>query len=282
MNRVVDALTSPTLKHLRDRWWDDDFTAFIRETVQPRPGQRILDVGCGTGTAEVKLARLRVSQMTVVAVDLNVDRVVQARATAKAHNMRLSLAAADACALPFADGSFDSAFCVAVLQHIRDVPRAVRELARVTRPGGRVVAVEPDNARRYFFSSSKAGRQAYEAADEFFGSLALARGDGTDAAVGPKLPGLFAESGIEPIRVQVFPVTRAQLGAPPDASWEERRGLVRAAAEQAPDEAIRRRAREYLTLLDRYAEEARAAGSSFVEIQNTMLFATVGQREERA
>ncbi len=280
MIRVVDALTSPTLKHLRDRWWDDDFTAFMRDTVQPRPGQRILDVGCGTGTAEVKLSRLRISQMNVVAVDLAIERVLQARATAEAHNMRVSLAAADACALPFGNASFDSAFCVAVLQHIRDVPRAVAELARVTRGGGRVVAVEPDNAGRYFYSSSEAGRRAYDLARQFFAALAQARGDATDSDVGPTLPGLFAQSGIEPIRVDLFPVSRAQLGAPPDAVWQDRREAVSAAADGAPDEAIRRLGRDYLKVLDRYAGEAREAGSAFVEIQNTMLFATVGQRAE--
>ena len=280
MVRVVDALTSPTLKHLRDRWWDDEFTAFIRDTVQPRSGQRILDVGCGTGTAEMKLSRLHVSQMNVVAVDVLVERVVQARATAQAHNMRVSLAAADACALPFGDASFDSAFCVAVLQHIREVERAVGELARVTRPGGRVVAVEPDNARRYFYSSSEAGRRAYESAGRFFATLAQARGDASETEVGPMLPGLFAQSGLEPIRVHLFPVSRAQLGAPPDSVWQERREVVRAAADGAPDEAIRRLGRDYLKVLDRYAQEAREAGTSFVEIQNTMLFATVGQRAE--
>jgi SAM-dependent methyltransferase len=280
MTRDVDALTSATLKHLRDRWWDDVFTGFIRDTVQPRAGQRILDVGCGTGTAELKLSRLRISQMEFVAVDLLVDRVADARTTTRAHNIAASFAAADACALPFADASFDSAFCVAVLQHIRDVERAVREMARVTRPGGRIVAVEPDNAGRYFYSSADAGRRAYEAAGQFFATLARARGDGTDPAVGPKLPGLFAAGGIEPTRVHIFPVSRAQLGVPPDAVWEERRAAIRAATERAPDEAIRRLGLDYQKLLDRYAEEARAAGSAFVEIQNTMLFATVGQRSE--
>jgi SAM-dependent methyltransferase len=228
----------------------------------------------------MKLSRLHVSQMNVVAVDVLVERVVQARATAQAHNMRVSLAAADACALPFGDASFDSAFCVAVLQHIREVERAVGELARVTRPGGRVVAVEPDNARRYFYSSSEAGRRAYESAGHFFATLAQARGDASETEVGPMLPGLFAQSGLEPIRVHLFPVSRAQLGAPPDSVWQERREVVRAAADGAPDEAIRRLGRDYLKVLDRYAQEAREAGTSFVEIQNTMLFATVGQRAE--
>src|SRR5262245_55114113 len=188
MTRDVDAFTSATLKHLRERWWAEAFTTFVRDTVQPRAGKRILDVGCGTGTAEVNLSRLRLTQVQLFAVDLIVDRVREARTAAQSHNTRAYFAAADAGSLPFGDESFDSSFCVAVLQHLRDVPRAVRELARVTRPGGRIVAVEPDNEARYFYSSSDAGMRAYEAAGQFFTSLARARGDATDATVGPKLP----------------------------------------------------------------------------------------------
>ncbi len=280
MTRDVDALTSATLKHLRDRWWDEAFTAFVYETVQPRAGKRILDVGCGTGTAEVNLSRLRLSQVQLVAVDIGIDRVRQARAAAQSHNARAQFAAADAVALPFADASFDSTFCVAVLQHIRDVRGAVRELARVTRPEGRIVAVEPDNEARYFYSSSDAGMRAYEAAGQFFSSLARARGDASDGKVGPRLPLLFVENGIEPIDVQLFPVSRAQLGAPPEAVWESRREVVRHAAERAPDEAIRRLGQDYLKLLDRYAADAARTGSAFVEIQHTMLFAAVGQKTE--
>ncbi len=278
MPRDVDVLTAPTLKHLRERWWDDSFTAFVRDTVQPKAGRRILDVGCGTGTAEVKLSRLHLTQVTLVAVDLLADRAREALAAARSHNIRASFAAADAGALPFADASFDSAFCVAVLQHIGDVPGAVRELARVTRPGGRIVAVEPDNAARYFYSSSSVGMRAYELAGQFFASVARDRGDASDPAVGPKLPTLFARSGIGLLDVQLFPVSRAQLGPPSNAVWESRRLAVQQAVEKAGDSGLRRLGQDYVKVLDQYAQDAKAAGAAFVEIQNTMLFATVGQR----
>lgn len=280
MIRDVDGLTSATLKHLRERWWDDAFTAFVKDMLQPRPGRRILDVGCGTGTAEVKLSRLRLTQVDLFAVDLLTDRVVQAHAAARAHNIDAHFASADVCRLPFASASFDSVFCVAVLQHIGDVRSAVLEMARVTRPGGRIVAVEPDNSARYFYSSVDDGQRAHEAARRFFSALADARGDASEPAVGPQLPALFSQSGIEPLSVQLFPVSGARLGAPAADVWQNRRAAVSEEIAKAPNESIRRLGQDYLKVLDRYATAATAAGSGFVEIQNAMLFATVGQRGE--
>jgi SAM-dependent methyltransferase len=279
MPRDIDVLAAPTLKNLRTRWWDDAFTTFVRDTVQPRPGRRILDIGCGIGTAEVNLGRQPLTQVTLVGVDRAPDRVREALAAVRSHNIRAAFAAADACALPFGDATFDSSFCVALLQHIADVALAVREIARVTRPGGRIVAVEPDNAARYFYSSSKAGMRAYELAGQFFSGLSE-RSDATDPAVGPKLPALFANSGIQLLDVQLFPVSRAQLGGPPPAVWASRRQAIEKAIAAAGDVGLRRLGQDYLKLLDSYAEEARAAGPAFVELQNTMLFATVGQRQE--
>jgi ubiquinone/menaquinone biosynthesis C-methylase UbiE len=280
MVRDVDGLTSATLKHLRERWWDDAFTDFVKDTLQPRPGRRILDVGCGTGTAEVKLSRLRLTQVELFAVDVLIDRVAKAHAAAGSHNIDAHFAAADACYLPFANASFDSVFCVAVLQHIGDVKRAVEEMARVTRPGGRVVAVEPDNSARYFYSSVDDGQRAHEAARRFFSALAEARGDHSEPAVGPQLPTLFAQSGIDPLSVNVFPVSGARLGAPAAEVWQNRRANLSEEIAKAPNESIRRLGQDYLKVLDRYATSAAAAGKGFVEIQNAMLFATVGQRQE--
>ncbi|MBI4478032.1 MAG: methyltransferase domain-containing protein [Acidobacteria bacterium] len=280
MARDIDALTASTLKHLRERWWDDKFTSFLRERLLPRPGNRILDVGCGVGTAEVSLGLLQLSQVRLYGVDRLVDRLRQAVADTRARNIRARFATGDACALPFKDAVFDSTFCVAVLQHIADLENAVRELARVTRSGGRVLVVEPDNAARYWFSSTETGKRAFELGGRFFTALALARGDTTDPSVGPKLPAILDRHKIEPVSVHLFPVSVAHLGAPAASAWASRREAIVASIGRAESESIKRLGADYLKLLDRYAEEAASAGSAFVEIQNTMLFATMGVRRE--
>ena len=278
MTATIDALTSPTLKHLREAWWDDVFTEFVVETLKPRSGNRILDVGCGEGLAEVALGRLHISQVRLVGVDLVVEKVLAASQETASHNQRVKYAAADACRLPFRDGVFDSIYCVAVLQHVNDVETAVAEFARVTAPRGRVVAVEPDNSARYGFSSTPAGRRAFELSRSFFNALSGQQVDGRTSAVGPNLPRLFSERGIEPLDVRLFPVARTLLG-PPDASvWASRRRVVETALSAGASDAARWLGRDYLETLTEYEAEAKKAGSSFVEIQHTMLFATVGQK----
>jgi SAM-dependent methyltransferase len=280
MARQIDALVSPTLKNLRERWWDPDFSEFLSETLRPRPGTRILDVGSGEGTAELSLGRLQISQVDLVAIDRKFDRAAETKRKSAAHNIRVRVACADACALPFRSDAFDSTFCVAVLQHVREVSVAVGELARVTKPGGRIVAVEPDNAARYWFSSLESGTRTFEMGAAFFSAALRARGDATDASVGPKLTSLFVEANLEPLSVDLFPVSLARVGPPPAVVWKERREAVHLALDGQEDPDVRRLGDEYLKQLEVYAGETGRAGSTFVEIQNTMLFAAVGQKPE--
>jgi SAM-dependent methyltransferase len=274
---TIDALTSATLKHLREAWWDDSFTGFLAETLGPKPGNRILDVGCGEGLAEVAIGRLHISQLRLVGIDLVVSNVIAARQETTSHNQRVGFAAADACRLPFRDATFDSIYCVAVLQHLDEIDTAVGEFARVTAPRGKVLAVEPDNSAKYVFSSTPAGRRAFELSSQFFIALAGARGD-RSASIGPNLPGMFARHGIEPMDVRLFPVSQTSLGPPAAAVWEARRQAVKDGLTRATSDAALWLGREYLDVLTTYEQEACEAGSSFVEIQNTMLFATVGQK----
>lgn len=278
MAATMDHLTSATLKQLRETWWGQEFTEFLAETLKPRAGNRILDVGCATGIGEISIARLRISQLRLVGIDVDVPKVAIARKEAAAHNIKAGFAGGDACRLPFQDAVFDSTYCVAVLQHIKDLDVAVREFARVTRGGGRVVCVEPDNAARYFYSSTPWGRRVSQVAAQFFSALAVARGDGTDPSVGPKVAGAFTRHGIEPLEIRLFPVSKVRLGVPAEESWAERRARVEAAVAQAQTDDVKELGREYLVLFDAYTSEAKQAGSAFLEIQNTMLVATVGQK----
>ena len=276
--RTLDALTSATLKHVRDEWWDDAFTTFLVERLRPRVGNRILDVGCGTGGVELRLARLRIPQVTFVGIDRLIDRTIVAERTTDGHNLRASFGAADACHLPFPDRTFDSTFCVAVLQHITDIGEALREFARVTRPGGRVLAVEPDNAARYWYSSSPAGMTAFVEARAFFDALARSRGEVVEPRVGPRLPTLFAESGIEPLEVQPFPVSISRLGPPDAATWQSRRMAIDTVLAAADDSTVQQAGRRYLDALAEYERAVRSADAGFVELQSTLLFAVLGQR----
>jgi ubiquinone/menaquinone biosynthesis C-methylase UbiE len=276
----IDSLTSPTLKHLRERWWNDDFTEFLAETLRPRPGNRILDVGCGEGLAEVAIGRLHLSQIRLVGVDIAVQKAAQARRETIAHNQRVGFAAGDAVRLPFVTGAFDSTYCVAVLQHVPDVAGAIAEFARVTRPNGRVVAVEPDNAARYAYSSTPSGTRVFDAVAQLFAAVTAARGEATGGAVGPKLAELFSRNGIEPVDVRLFPVSNVIIGPAPPELWKIRREAIQRTAADGSGAAVRALSASCLDLLAAYEAEARDAGASFVEIQNTTLFATVGQTIE--
>ncbi|MCL4532280.1 MAG: class I SAM-dependent methyltransferase [Actinobacteria bacterium] len=101
----------------------------------PLRGQRILDVGCGIGTY---VRQFRAYSPHVFGVDVEVDRLAKALAASP------YLAAAEAEALPFSDGSFDLVFLHEVIEHVRDDRATIAEAARVVRPGGRVVIFAPN------------------------------------------------------------------------------------------------------------------------------------------
>lgn len=107
-----------------------------------RPGDRILDVGCGPGTITADLAR-RVPDGAVVGVDRAEGVLDEARAAADGLD-HVSFRVADVHALPFDDGSFDVVHAHQVLQHLVDPVGALREMARVTRRGGIVAVRDAD------------------------------------------------------------------------------------------------------------------------------------------
>jgi ubiquinone/menaquinone biosynthesis C-methylase UbiE len=124
---------------------------FIREVAQRtlvrlalQPGEAILEVGCGTGVFLPSLAALVGPTGRVAAIDHAPAFLEQARERLNGAGLadRVELAQADAHRLPFAGATFDAAHCERVLMHLEDPARAIREMRRVVRPGGRVVVAE--------------------------------------------------------------------------------------------------------------------------------------------
>jgi len=106
-----------------------------------RPEHVVLDVGCGVGTTAVAVARRFGSRVT--AVDIAPLMLERTRTTVRAAGQddRVRVERGDITALPYADGSFDRVLAEAVTMFV-DRPRAARELVRVCRSGGRVLATE--------------------------------------------------------------------------------------------------------------------------------------------
>ncbi|MDR1188720.1 MAG: class I SAM-dependent methyltransferase [Bifidobacteriaceae bacterium] len=117
------------------RWWRRQTI----EEVAPRIGERILDLAAGTCTSSLALAK-RGAQ--VVACDFSEGMLRRGQRRLGAWSRRVGLVGGDAAHLPFADATFDKVTISFGLRNVQDVPQALRELRRVTRPGGKIVICE--------------------------------------------------------------------------------------------------------------------------------------------
>jgi demethylmenaquinone methyltransferase/2-methoxy-6-polyprenyl-1,4-benzoquinol methylase len=108
------------------------------------PGARVLDVACGTGDLAIELAGRVAPGGSVLGADFSERMLQLARAKAAARGLGASIQfeAANALALPYGDSSFDAATVGFGARNFSDLPGGLREMARVVRPGGRVVVLE--------------------------------------------------------------------------------------------------------------------------------------------
>lgn len=161
--------------------------------VPLQPSDRVLDAGCGSGSMARLLAK-HVPDGSVVGVDLNEDYLVYARARAQDEGLtNVQFREGDVFALPFEDDSFDVVWCKYVLQWLNDPVHAVREFARVTRPGGVVVSAHFD---RFGIGLYPVDAELQAQAEAFFYGC-------VDPNVGPKVYGMLREIGMTDITVEV-------------------------------------------------------------------------------
>jgi demethylmenaquinone methyltransferase / 2-methoxy-6-polyprenyl-1,4-benzoquinol methylase len=108
-----------------------------RQVLQLRSGQRVLDLAAGTGVSTAELQR---SGARAIACDFSLGMLRAGRAVRG--RRRVAFVAGDGMQLPFADNSFDAATIAFGLRNVADPRQALHELARVVRPGGRLVVCE--------------------------------------------------------------------------------------------------------------------------------------------
>jgi ubiquinone/menaquinone biosynthesis C-methylase UbiE len=112
--------------------------------MELQAGNVVLDVGCGVGRdADAMLDKVGANGR-VVGVDVSKDLISQANERTRERKLRPEFVVGQAEALDFADSTFDASRIDRVLQHLDHPELAIAEMVRVTKPGGRVVALEPD------------------------------------------------------------------------------------------------------------------------------------------
>jgi ubiquinone/menaquinone biosynthesis C-methylase UbiE len=161
-------------------------------------GERVLDVGCGSGVVTREIAERVGAGGRVVGLDPSPALLAVARELAQEAGIgdRVEFREGSALQLPFPDGSFDAVLCVTVLSHVPGGEGTIPELARVLRPGGRLGIFDLDTDMTAFTHADRALTRRIVAA----ASDALA----VDGWLARRLPLFFRQAGLVDIRVRGF------------------------------------------------------------------------------
>lgn len=188
----------------RDLFWNLDHVELLGRRFELASVESVLDVGCGQGHWGRLLDVVTAAHATTVGLDFEPDWVAEAARQAQTTGLagRFRYVEGSGSSLPFRDGSFDLVTCQTVLIHVPDPQSVIAEMVRVTKPGGLVLAAEPNNRAGLLVEEAPAldfGSDAPARRLTFYltcarGKVALGEGDNS---VGDRVPGYFAAAGLQ-------------------------------------------------------------------------------------
>ena len=213
----------------------------LHDMLEPAPGSRVLDIGCGTG-ADVRALAERVGPSGhVVGVDNSARLIAEGVAQSAGRDLPVEFQVADAHELPFADSSFDAVRSERVFMHLPDPERGLREMIRVTRPGGHLLIADPDHGMWALDHPDRdLTRTLLTWWFDFIANPWIARG----------MRARLNAAGLADVRVMLLPIVLYGLESA-DAMTGISKAAAAAAAQGVISEAEQRRFDEELTARDR-------------------------------
>lgn len=224
---LADPQVAPAPPRIRDRglWAIGSFIESLAERTAEenagfllphiRPGDRVLDCGCGPGSITRGLAAAAAPGV-VVGLDLDPAILGRARQAAQGEPGALRWVRAGVEALPFADASFDVVFAHTLLMHVDDPAAVLGEFRRVLRPGGRIGLVDADWGTEVVHPTLPMLTSVLEAGFE------ASRAMGMEPCFGRRHRGLLTAAGFEGIEVSLH----RRISADPASVASEARGRI--------------------------------------------------------
>lgn len=223
----VDAQLSNSPTNVRHFMWNDDYIELLSQRLELAQVKTLVEIGSGLGYLAGLFGLYMKPGSTVRGFDPDPLAVEEAhaRASERAYSVNYRFERADAHALPLEDASADLVISHHVLTNVPDAAAAVAEMVRVVRPGGRVVAFEPNSLVQSLVLDSDTAH--YEVEERLrlvryqllyeAGKRALGQGDDS---VGDRLPALFHEAGLSHVEVRLS--DKAGALVPPYDTEEKR------------------------------------------------------------
>jgi ubiquinone/menaquinone biosynthesis C-methylase UbiE len=196
-------------RYLQQAGWTRAMRTFLLRRFEIGAGKRVLEVGCGTGAITSELSTT--SSARVFGLDLNFPYLSLAREN-DSHSL---YTAGDAFSLPFVSASFDAVYCHFFLLWIRNIPAMLAEIARVTHPGGMILALaEPDYGGRIDYPPELAQLGQWQ-------QEALQR-QGAATCTGRQLAAIFNHVGLKEIECGVLggQWRSAPAGSEAETEWK--------------------------------------------------------------